>query len=172
MDSEAAPASLRALADNLEKRKSFPEQLEISNEAFTVTVSTRKPKSETAHACMKWTPEKDEELASLYKEGRCKVEIAEIMGATPGAILTRLKRLGYQKPFQENGTQAWLKYKGSKTVLPPKFGKPYTEEEVALISDWFSQGKTVEEISALTERTVKGITLQLIKMNLIEKDKQ
>ncbi len=49
----------------------------------------------------KWTQEEEQRVTALYAEGRGVREIAELLGRQPGAISSRLARLGLIQPRTE-----------------------------------------------------------------------
>ncbi|MCK8788205.1 GcrA family cell cycle regulator, partial [Roseomonas sp. NAR14] len=97
-----------------------------------------------------WTPERDDELRALIKDGRTSGEAAEAMGVTPGAVMGRIKILARTAPVQRTQDRAarlldWIRREAAQHRAAPTNGQIVAAYHV-------SQGEAAHLISRLIRR--------------------
>lgn len=73
------------------------EALELSNRKVSKDAGIQKIREQYPRAYEPWTQEEENQLITLYHEGRSTNEISEIMERQPGAIRSRIEKLSLEE---------------------------------------------------------------------------
>ena len=99
VNKEQAEDLLEAMADAVRRLMAHEFRKNVPAPDVTKSYTVEAVRKEHPQAYARWTPEQDELLERLYREGTPRKKIAAILGREPSAITSRLKKLELHEKY-------------------------------------------------------------------------